>query len=150
MDYPGIFRGKIEDVPVLRNELVSLWQTKSKRQISAYGIRLAEWMQSEYFADDGAWCEAVIAVNLEWQEGQAPFQKGRNLAGEINALAKSQPRQRDLALRTLAQIACIPHTERHGMWASDYMVKVVNETHPCDLERVKEVRQRQIDLIRDC
>lgn len=148
MDYPGIFKGKIDDVIALRNELELLWQSKTKEEISAYGVLLATYMQEEYLEDYEELCHRVIKVNMDWQMKKIHFQRGRDLSGEINAIAKTCTREIDLALRVIANIAAIPHTKLHGMWASDYMVKLVNQIYPRDLEKVKAIREQQIELIK--
>ncbi len=149
MEYPGIFRGKIDDVIELRNEFEAIWKDKTKKEISNYGILLLKYIQSEYLKDYEELCDKVIKINLDWQVGKIHFQKGRDLAWEINKLAKEQARDIDLALRILAQIACIPHTKLHGMWASDYVVKLINEVSPNELEKVKDIRKLQIQLIKN-
>lgn len=148
MEYPGIFRGKINDIIELRNELELIWETKTREEISNYGILLIKYMQEEYLKDYIELCNRVIQVNMDWQEKKVHFQKGRDLSGEINAIAKTCTRDKDLALRVIANIAAIPHTKLHGMWASDYMVKVVNEIYPKDLRKVSTIRKLQIELIK--
>ncbi len=148
MIYPGIFRGKIFDDADLRQELEDIWRTKTKKELSFYGLFLLDILERDYLQGFESLCRRVREAVTDWQEGRAHYQKGRDIAGEINSLAKTVPRDKDLALRTLAQIACVPHTGTHAMWASDYMVKLVNEIYPDNLSKVRKIREEQIRLIK--
>lgn len=77
------------------------------------------------------------------------FQDALEVAGILNSLAWEE---KDIikakALRALGQVAATPHVRYHPLVASEYVVVIINHMYPKDLDKVREERELQIELMR--
>jgi hypothetical protein len=140
--------GKIDDAPELRDELIAIFDTKTKNELAQFGLKLAEHiMDFSGFAVNDEIANAFAAVR-EWIGGGINYHKPRTLAGAINDLARENPDPIKVKFyRAMAQISCIPHVKFHALWACDFAVAIINRQHPCDLDAARQERQTQIELM---
>lgn len=139
---------KLDDVPVLKEKLISVYETKSHKDVSRYSLLLAEHVLALSCMPANETVESCFSVCRAWQEGDAKFQEARQVAFALHRLAREETNPvYVLVYRTLGQIAATPHVKRHALVASDYAVKLVNRMFPGDLEKVREMRETQISLL---
>ena len=144
----GIIK-KIDDIPELKDELIAVFESKSKKEISRYGLLLIQHVLNLSNLEP---CDAInecIDVSRRWQEGKATYQETRQAAAMIPDLARTE---KDLVkakvLRIMGQVTLIPHVKRHGLIASDYTITLINLMYPKNLEEVRKERKIQIELIK--
>ena len=139
---------KLDDVPTLKEKLISVYETKSHKDVSRYSLLLAEHALALSGMPANETVESCFSVCRAWQEGDAKFQEARQVAFALHRLAREETNPvYVLVYRTLGQIAATPHVKRHALVASDYAVKLVNRMFPGDLEKVREMRETQIFLL---
>jgi hypothetical protein len=146
--YAGIIR-KIDDVPDLRLELENIFEGKSHKEISRYGLLLAEHILSLANVQP---CDAIkecFDITEKWQEGKAKFQEARNVAFKLHRLAREEADPVKVkVLRVMGQVAATPHVKRHALIASDYAVKLINMLYPNNFDEVRKEREAQIELMK--
>lgn len=144
----GIIK-KIDDIPELKDELIAVFESKSKKDISRYGLLLVQHVLSLANVEP---CDAInecIDVNIRWQEGKATYQETRQAAAMIPDLARTEEDPvKAKVLRVMGQVALIPHVKRHALIASDYAVTLINLIYPKNLEEVRKERNIQIELMK--
>jgi hypothetical protein len=139
---------KLDDVPELKEKLISVYETKTHKDVSRYSLLLAEHVLALSGMQRNETVEACFSVSRAWQEGTAKFQEARQVAFALHRLAREEANPvYVLVYRTLGQIAATPHVKRHALVGSDYAVKLVNRMFPGDLEKVREMRLAQISLL---
>lgn len=139
---------KLDDVPTLKEKLISVYETKSHKDVSRYSLLLAEHALALSGMPANETVESCFSVCRAWQEGDAKFQEARQVAFALHRLAREETDPvYVLVYRTLGQIAATPHVKRHALVASDYAVKLVNRMFPGNLEKVREMRETQIFLL---
>ncbi len=142
--------GKIEDITELRNEFITVFDTKDKNEMARFGLKYAEHILeiTGYTANNEllAGFEAV----KEWIDGKTNYHKARNIA--LTHLYKEVRESNDLIrknfAKTMAQLICIPHVKAHGLWGSDMAIILINAMYPNHLDKVKEEREMQIQLLK--
>ncbi len=144
MDGVGIIR-KMDDIPALKAKLIAAFEEKSHKQISRYGLWLAEHILTLTHTLRDPAIDACFEVNQRWQAGQAKFQEARDVADVLLRLAAAEKDPvRVKVLRVIAQVAAIPHVKRHALIASDYAVTLINLLYPQDMDAVRQEREAQI------
>ena len=148
MNCVGLIR-KINDIPELKVRLIDISEGKSHKQMSKYGLLLAEHIleisKTEYNSD----IAECFEINQKWQDGKVKFQDARNVAYKINGLAREEKDPvRVKVLRAMGQVAATPHVRYHALIASDYAVTLINLMYPKDLDEVKKEREFQIELMK--
>ena len=139
---------KLDDVPELKVKLISIYETKSHKDVSRYSLLLAEHVLALSGMPRNETVESCFTVSRAWQEGLAKFQEARQVAFALHRLAREETNPVFvLTYRTLGQIAATPHVKRHALVGSDYAVKLVNRMYPGDLEQVRAMRNLQIWLM---
>ena len=149
MSNVGIIK-KIDDIPELKDELIAVFESKSKKNISCYGVLLVEHVLSLTNVQP---CDAInecIAISTKWQEGKATYQETRQAAAMIPDLARVEkdPVKANV-LRVVGQVTLIPHVKRHALIASEYAITLINLMYPKNLEEVRKERKIQIDLMKN-
>ena len=143
----GIIK-KIDDIPELKDELIAVFESKSKKDISCYGLLLVQHVLS---LTNVQLCDVIkqcIDVSKRWQEGKATYQETRQAAAMIPDLARTEKDPlKAKVLRVTGQVALIPHVKRHALIASDYAITLINLMYPKDLEEVRKERKIQIELM---
>lgn len=143
----GIIK-KIDDIPELKDELIAVFESKSKNDISRYGLLLVQHVLSLANVQLDAINEC-IDVNRRWQEGKATYQETRQAAAMIPDLARTEKDpMKAKVLRVMGQVALIPHVKRHALIASDYAITLINLMYPKNLEEVRKERKIQIELMK--
>jgi hypothetical protein len=143
----GIIR-KLDDIPELKDKLIGVFDTKTHRNVSSYGLLLADHILQITGTPMDDTLAACFDVNRRWQDGAASFQEARDVAGLILDRAREEKDPvREKALRVAAQVAAIPHVKRHALIASDYGIKVINLMRPGDLDAVRTERESQIRMM---
>jgi hypothetical protein len=146
----GIIR-KIDDIPELKAELISAFDSKSHshKNISKYSLLLAEHILTLTNTPHDAAIEEAFEINRKWQEGQAKFQDARKVAFKLNALARQEKDPVKVkVLRVMGQVAATPHVKRHALIASDYAITLINLMHPKNMIEVRKERIIQIGLMK--
>ena len=139
---------KLDDIPELKETLISIYETKSHKDVSRYSLLLAEHVLALTGMPRNETIESCFTVTRAWQGGTAKFQEARQVAFALHHLAREETNPvYVLVYRTLGQIAATPHVKRHALVASDYAVKLINRMFPGDLEKVREMREKQISLL---
>jgi hypothetical protein len=144
----GIIKN-IDDIPELKDELIAVFESKNKTDISRYGLLLIKHVLS--FTDvppDDAINECIDVIG-KWQEGKATYQETRQAAAVIPDLAREEKDPvKAKVLRLVGQVALIPHVKRHALIASEYAVTLVNLMYPGNFEEVRKERTIQIELMK--
>lgn len=139
---------KLDDIPQLKEKLISLYDTKTHKEVSRYSLLLAKHVIEMTGMPTNDTIESCFAVSRAWQEGRAKFQEARRVAFALHRLAREEPDPaRVLAYRVLGQVSATPHVKRHALIASDYAVKLVNRLYPADSDAVRRERETQISLL---
>lgn len=148
MSNVGIIK-KIDDIPELKDELILVFESKSKRDISHYGLLLVQHVLSFTNVQP---CDAInkcIDISRRWQEGKATYQETRQAVAMIPDLARAEKDPiKAKVLRVVGQITLIPHVKRHALIASEYAITLINLIYPGNLEEVSKERKIQIELMR--
>jgi hypothetical protein len=144
----GIIK-KIDDIPELKDELIVVFESKSKNDVSRYGLQLVQHVLSLANVQP---CDAInecIDVSRRWQEGKATYQDTRQTAAMIPDLARTEKDPVNAkVLRVVGQVTLIPHVKRHALIASDYVITLINLMYPKNLEEVRKEREIQIELMK--
>ena len=139
---------KLDDIPELKEKLISIYETKSHKDVSRYSLLLAEHVLAMSGMPRNETVEACFTVSRAWQEGRAKFQEARQVAFALHRLAREETNPvYVLVYRTLGQIAATPHVKRHALVASDYAVKLISRMYPNDTDKAREMREKQIFLM---
>ncbi|MCM0650110.1 hypothetical protein NBE98_17210 [Clostridium swellfunianum] len=148
MNCVGIIK-KIDDIPELKVSLIDFSESKSHKQMSKYGLLLAEHILQISKIEKNSDIAECFEINLKWQEGKVKFQDARNVAFKMHTLAREEKDPvRVKVLRTMGQVAAVPHVKWHALIASDYAITLINLMYPNDLEEVKKERELQIELVK--
>lgn len=147
MSNVGIIK-KVDDIPELKDELIGVFESKSKKDISHYGLLLVQHVLRLTNVQP---CDAIdecIDVSRRWQEGKATYQETRQAAAVIPDLARTEKDPvKAKILRVVGQVALIPHVKRHALIASEYAITLINLMYPKNLEEVRKERKVQIELM---
>jgi len=148
MSNVGIIK-KIDDIPELKDELIVVFESKSKKDISRYGLLLVQHVLSLTNVQP---CDAInecIDISRKWQEGKATYQETRQAAAMMPDLARAEKDPvKDKVLRVVGQVTLIPHVKRHALIASEYAITLINLMYPKNLEEVRKERKIQIELMK--
>ncbi|MDR2813497.1 MAG: hypothetical protein LBB79_02415 [Prevotellaceae bacterium] len=148
MQAVGIIK-KIDDIPALKDELITLGDGKTHREMSKYGLLLAEHILEVSKVERFEAIDECFAVNERWQAGEVKFQDARNVAFKLHRLAREEKNPvREKALRVMGQVAATPHVKHHALVASEYAVKLINLMYPKNLDEVRREREMQIELMK--
>ncbi|MEN6635007.1 MAG: putative immunity protein [Clostridiaceae bacterium] len=141
---------KLDDIPELKETLISIYETKSHKDVSRYSLLLAEHVLSLTGMPRNETVESCFSVSRAWQESTAKFQEARQVAFALHRLAREETNPAYvLTYRTLGQIAATPHVKRHALVGSDYAVKLINRMYPNDTDKAREMREKQIALMQN-
>ncbi len=147
--HSGLIR-KIDDIPELKNRLITISEYKTHMEMSKYALLLAEHILNVTGIERSALIEECLAINKKWQDRGVKFQDALRVAGKINSLAREE---RNLikakALRAMGQVAATPHVRWHALVASEFAVVIINLMYPKDLDKVREERELQIELMKN-
>ncbi len=136
---------KLDDIPELKEKLISVYETKSHQDVSRYSLLLAEHVISMANMPVNETIDACFSVSRAWQEGRAKLQQARQVAFALHRLAREEADPaRVLVYRVLGQAAATPHVKRHALIASDYAIKLINRLYPGSSDAVRNERETQI------
>jgi hypothetical protein len=150
--YAGIFK-KIDDIPELRIELEEIFNNKSHKEMVKYSLLLGQHILKITNMEPCGEIMECFEINKRWLNGEtgkgfAKFQIARNAAGKLLDLARDEKDPiKENIYRIMAQIANTPHVKNHALWASDYVVKLINKLYPNNFDEVKKERKIQIELM---
>jgi hypothetical protein len=92
--------------------------------------------------------EECFSVNIKWQNKEVKFQDALQVAGKMNRLARDEKNPLHAkVLRAMGQVAATPHVKWHALVASEYAIVIINLLYPNNLDKVKEEREFQIELM---
>jgi hypothetical protein len=144
----GIIK-KIDDIPELKDELIAVFESKSKNDVSRYGMLLVQHVLNLANVQPCDVINECIDVSRKWQEGKATYQETRQAAAMIPDLARTEKDPvKAKILRVMGQVTLIPHVKRHALIASDYAITLINLMYPKNLEEVRKERKIQIELMK--
>lgn len=131
--------GKIQDISELRDEFISVYDTKSHQEV----VRFCQVLGRHLLDTTG------FEAMQEWLNGTTNYHKARNLSFAISRTARDEKDSIKIKfLRTMAQIAASPHVKYHGLWATDFAIALVNTMYPDDMSKVKREREKQVELVK--
>lgn len=144
----GLIR-KVDDIHELKNELITLSESKTHIEMSKYALLLAEHILNVSGAERSSVIEECFSIILKWQAREAKFQDALEVAGKINRLAREEKDPiKTKVLRAMGQIAATPHVRWHALVASEYAIVIINLMHPKDFDKVREERELQIEMMK--
>lgn len=140
--------GKIDDIPELKNEFISIYDTKSHKDLVRFCLLLGQHIVELTGFVPYDEINASFEAMKKWIDGKVNYHEARNLSFEISRIAQLE---NDLIkvrfLRTMAQIAASPHVKYHGLWATDFAITLINRMYPGDMDKVRIERRKQIELL---
>ncbi len=145
----GLIR-KIDDIPELKNKLITISELKTHIELSKYALLLAGHILDISGIERSAAIEECFTIITKWQAGEAKFQDALQVAGRLNSLARGEKNLiKAKALRAMGQVAATPHVRWHPLVASEYAIVIINLLYPKNFDRVKEERELQIELMKN-
>jgi hypothetical protein len=141
--------GKIDDIPELKKEFISIYDTKSHKDLVQFCLLLGQHLieLTGFVPNDEI--NASFEAMKKWMDGKVNYHEARNLSLEISRIARTE---KDLIkvrfLRTMAQIAASPHVKYHGLWATDFAVTLINRMYPGNMNKVEIERKKHIELLK--
>ncbi len=139
---------KLDDVPELKEQLITIYETKNHQEVSRFSLLLAEHILSLTNTPKNETIGSCFTVSRAWQEGKVKFQQARQVAFALHRLAREEPDPiRVKVYRVLGQVAATPHVKRHALVAADYAIKLINMLYPGDFDAVRIERETQISLM---
>ncbi|MHB1454965.1 MAG: putative immunity protein [Saccharofermentanales bacterium] len=140
---------KIDDIPELKNELISVSESKSHIEMSKYSLLLAEHILEISQVERSSAIDECFTINQKWKNGEAKFQEARQVAFMINRLAREEEDPvKAKVLRAMGQVAATPHVRWHALVASEYAITIINLLYPKNFDKVKEERNWQIERMK--
>lgn len=85
----GLIR-KIDDIPELKNELITLSKSKTHMEMSKYALLLAEHILNVSGIERSEVIEGCFTIIKKWQDKEAKFQNALEVAATINSLAREE------------------------------------------------------------
>lgn len=144
----GLIR-KIDDLPELKNRLITLSETKTHIQMSRYSLLLGEHIFKVSGIERSLAMEECFTINTKWQNGEVRFQDALQVAGKMNTFARAERNPVHAKVwRAMGQVAATPHVRWHALVVSEYAVVIINLLYPQNFEKVKEEREFQIELMK--
>ncbi|MDR1194820.1 MAG: hypothetical protein LBK98_11785 [Peptococcaceae bacterium] len=143
----GLIR-KVDDIPELKERLITLSEPKTHVEMSRYAVLLGEHILSVSGIERSAAIEECLVINAKWQNKEAKFQAARDAAGVMHRLAREEKSPlKAKTLRAMGQVAVTPHVKWHALVASEYAVVIINLLCPGDMAAVRKERETQIELL---
>ncbi|MDR0461749.1 MAG: hypothetical protein LBG88_00195 [Christensenellaceae bacterium] len=141
--------GKIFDTPNLRNDFISVFDTKTKKEMVQFGLAYGKHILEITGLTPTSEIEHTFVAMQRWLDGKVNYHEARNIA--FRELYTKAREENDIVkekfYKTFAQIACIPHVKFHGLWATDFAVTLINVMHPNNIDEVAKERKFQIQLL---
>ena len=81
---------KLDDIPELKEQLISIYETKSHKDVSRYSLLLAEHVLPLASIPINDTIDACFTVSRAWQRGEARFQEARQVAFTLHRLAREE------------------------------------------------------------
>jgi len=143
----GLIR-KIDDHPDLKNKLITLSESKTHIEMSKYALLLAEHILNLAGFERSLVIEECFEINIKWQNKEVKFKEALQVAGKMNRLARNEKNPLHAkVLRAMGQVAATPHVKWHALVVSEYAIVIINLLYPKNLEKIKEEREFQIELM---
>ena len=153
INYAGIFK-RIDDIPDLRIELENIFDSKNHKEMVKYCLLLGQHVLEMTKIEPCVEIMESFEINKKWlneetRKGFAKFQNARSAAGKLLNMARDEKDPiKEKIYRIMAQIANSPHVKNHALWASDYVIKLINKMYPNNFDEVKKERKIQIKLMK--
>ena len=153
INYAGIFK-RIDDIPDLRIELENIFDSKNHKEMVKYCLLLGQHVLEMTKMEPCVEIMESFEINKKWLNGEtgkgfAKFQNARNAAGKLLNMARDEKDPiKEKIYRIMAQIANSPHAKNHALWASDYVIKLINKMYPNNFDEVRKEREIQIKLMK--
>lgn len=143
----GLIR-KIDDLPELKNKLITLSESKTHLEMSKYALLLGEHLLKIAGIERSLAIEECFTINRKWQNKEVKFQDALQVAGKMNRLARDEKNPiHAKVLRAMGQVAATPHVKWHALVVSEYAIVITNLLYPQNFDKIKEEREFQIELI---
>jgi hypothetical protein len=141
--------GKIDDIPEIRNEFMTILDTKNKNEMARFGLLYGQHILNITGIEPCTEIIRAFEAVQKWIDGKANYHEARNIS--FRRLWKDAREEADMIkekfYKTMAQISCIPHVKVHGLWATDTAITLINKMHPDNMGEVEKEREEQIELI---
>ena len=143
----GLIR-KIDDLPELKYRLITLSESKTHLEMSKYALLLGEHLLNITGIERSPAIEECFTINRKWQNKEVKFQDALQVAGRMNRLARDEKNPiHTKVLRAMGQVAATPHVKWHALVVSEYAIVIINLLYPNNIDKVKEEREFQIELM---
>ena len=140
--------GKINDIPELRNEFITIYDKKTHLEIVRFCLALGHHLVEVTGFKPSPEIISSFEAMQKWINGEVNYHLARNLSFDIGRLAQLEKDPiKSRFFRTMAQVAASPHVKYHGLWATDFAVTLINRIYPDNTDEVRKERENQIDLI---
>lgn len=141
--------GKIDDIPELKSKFILVYDTKNHKDMAHFCLLFGQHLLDITGYEPGDEITAAFEAIQKWIDGKVNYHEARNLSFQIGRLAREE---KDLVkqrfLRTMAQVAAVPHVKYHALWATDFAVTLINRMFLDNMDEVKKEREFQIELIK--
>lgn len=141
--------GKIDDIPELRSKFIVVYDTKSHKETAYFCLNFGQHLLDITGYESYDEITAAFEAIQKWIDGKVNYHEARNLSFQMGRLAREEKdtvKQR--FLRTMAQVAAVPHVKYHALWATDFAITLINRMFPDNMEMVKKEREFQLELIK--
>jgi hypothetical protein len=142
--------GQITDDTKRREQFIVAFDQCTKDDIVRFGLRYIAHLFLLTGLDRPEEVNLTIASLERWLDKKTNFHESRNISYRA-LIKKAQVEQditKELLYKTLAQITCIPHVKFHGLWASDFAIKLINHLFPNNVKAIESARQQQIEILK--
>jgi hypothetical protein len=143
--------GKIDDIPVLRNVFIAIFDTKNKNEMARFGLLYGQHLFDITGIEPCVEVIKAFEAVQKWIDGKVNYHEARNISFRhlyMNAREETDMIKKNF-FKTMAQISCIPHVKAHGLWATDIAITLINKMYPGCIEEVEKEREKQIELIKN-
>ncbi len=139
---------KIVDNPLMREEIVKIYQTTNQILLAKWSISISKHILSLIDID----YETVdiikegFYINELWQAGKVGVHEVRQSSFKVHKLAREINNiVYQTALRVVGQALASGHMREHSLVASDYAIKVIGLVSSNDLDSITKERLWQRD-----
>ncbi len=149
---PTVTKITIDDNRKLREELDSLYEQATQKQVARWSLELATHMLHEYapqYLENQIICNG-FSTHKKWQKDEVKVHNVRQAGFQIHRLAKGcKDTTTQIALRIAGHAVATGHMKEHGMVASDYAIKLIHTGSNLEKCNVTHERIWQINTLKN-
>jgi hypothetical protein len=142
--------GKIEDSARLRDEFITIFDEKSKKDAVRFGVLYGKHLIDITGIEPCDTIGKVFEAMQRWLDGKTNYHEARSIPFDgLYQIARAECDEVKLRyFKTMAQVTCIPHVKFHALWACDFAITLINRMYPGNLDEVIKEREAQIALLK--